>query len=445
LRVTVVPVTLESVDVEGSRWSRPSRLERPFHNHLGNVVGLRDFSHALQQVNQHPFRRVTPLLAQGEAVGTTKLKLVVAEDKPWQVFSGYSTTNSRNSGRGRLNAGFMAAAPWRTEDTLTAQYSTDAEFKHLDSVSASYRAALPWGHYLTVTGLWAQSDSSPARLMDYKTTDWLAGLEYAVPLPEFMGWSHEASLGWEWRRFEGQYYIAGIPWDDGSKADMAPFSLAWRGWRPDRFGLTSLSGKATWNPGDYLGGRMNRAAYAGHRAGADPGFTTFSWEARRDWRLPADFRLQNRVWGQFSGDRLVDPARFFLGGNRSIRGYRESELGGDGGWGVTMELLSPALKGPSLACRDSTSPAASSTASADPRPEARLAAFWDWGQVYRNHPREMWEGKRMTGAGAGIGLRANMGPWAEARVDYGWRLRDTGIPEDDKVRGYLHVSVHLRF
>lgn len=435
LRVVVVPVHLESADVSGAKWSRTGRLKRRVEPLIGRIVHFPELNAAIAPFDQHPFRSTRPMLSPGDKTGTTKLELQVKESKPWQVFTEYETTNSRNSGSGRLSAGFIAAAPWRTDDILTMRYSVDDRFNHLDSGSAMYRAALPWGHYLTMIGLIAESDTASNQWISQTTRDYMLRAAYSIPLPEWKGWTHEVEAGVEWRRSESTQYFVGMEYDARSY-DAAPLSLGWSGQRPDAMGGTSLFAQVRWSPGDWLGSRMDRQTYERNRLATDAGWTSFEWDVRRDWRLPKDFMIVQHFWGQAADSRLPSVGQFYLGGNRSIRGYRESEWSGDAGIGISMEAYSPALR----------LPKAKNAQEADDRPRfsARLLGFWDWGQVYNRKPLEVGERESLTMSGAGAGIRLSYGQWVDVRVDYGWRLRDTGDPRDD-VRGRLHAVVRVSF
>ncbi len=435
LRLVVMPVPFEGVDVEGTRWTKPERLRRPFRREIGSPVNLPNLERPISIISQHPFRKVAPALTPGKIPGTSRLVLKATEMRPWRVFGGYEMTNSRNMGRGRYFTGFSAVAPWRTEDIVTAQYSTDSSLSHLTSASISYQSSLPWGHYLNFTGLWADSVASPEEHFRQHSRDYLAGLAYTIPLPAFARFTQELTFGIDWRRsvlekrFDGELYH-----DYGF--DMTPLSLSYRLRRPDRFGTTSLWAETAFSPGSWVGWRSDGESYNRARYATGSRWLVFRWDFRRDWVLPFGFSANNRFWGQYTNVRLPDPARIYLGGGRSVRGYRDSELAGDSGAAVSMELLSPALPLPQLVDAEGK---------ARPHPlTARLAGFWDWGQVRNRTPLDVGEFNAKTLSGAGLGIRMNFADRVSLHADYAWRLHDTGNPEDDK-RGYWHGMLQCSF
>jgi len=445
LRIVVVPVWLESVRIAGFRWSNPWALRRPFADQVGEPVNLKLTERALALLNQHPYRRVGLSLSPGERAGTTRLGLAVTERKPWTVFTGHETTHSRGMGTGRHNAGFTMAAPWRREDVWTAQYATDSGFGGLRSASTVYRHSLPGGRALAATGVYSRSETTG--LFGQVSTDWMARLAWSAPLPRARGWNHEIELGAEWRRSDSAHSFAGFVYNRNAAA-AAPLSAGWRGQRPDRRGQWSVSFDATAGLGWPLPS-LDRAAYEAKREGAGPRWLALRGSVSRDADLPGGFRAQGRVWGQWSPDRLLDAGQFSLGGMRSVRGYREGEVSGDSGLGLSAELLSPPLPRwpPPSAAAD---PAETGRQETDPWRKARplglrAAAFADAGRVYRTAPRPPYENRQTSLAGAGLGLRLEYRPQAVVRADYGWRLRDTGVPADDQAGGYGYLSVQLAF
>lgn len=59
--------------------------------------------------------------------------------------------------------------------------------------------------------------------------------------------------------------------------------------------------------------------------------------------------LSSRLDAQFSStDYLPSAEQFYIGGAYSVRGYKESLLGGDHGWSVSVEYAVPIAKATSL-------------------------------------------------------------------------------------------------
>ena len=57
--------------------------------------------------------------------------------------------------------------------------------------------------------------------------------------------------------------------------------------------------------------------------------------------LPDNFTLYGNLAGQWANEPLLNLEQFELGGNASVRGYREGELYADTGWLGQLELRSP--------------------------------------------------------------------------------------------------------
>ncbi|MCC8165366.1 MAG: hypothetical protein LIQ31_04260 [Planctomycetes bacterium] len=446
LRIEVIPVWMEKATVEGAGWSNPERLRRAYDPFVGRVMNLSGMEPIHSAHNQHPFRRIAPSLTPGTVDGSTIYTLNVQESRPWRVFSNYETTHSRTSGSGRFTGGATFAAPWRTDDIVTMQYSRDNKFDHLQSFALVYRHALPWRHFLTVTGLWSESDTLSDAYFAQNSKDALVRLAYTVPLPEWQGVTHSLEAGWEWRRSHARNDFSGVTFFDNVYVS-APLSLGWRGRRADARGVTGLSAELVVGPGGYFG-NMDKTAYDFNRPGAKRHWLAVRPELRRDWRLPLDFLASQRLWAQWSPHRLADAGQFYLGGNRNVRGYRESEVSGDKGFGVSLEVQTPSLWKHMLPCsmvKASPTDDSEGRARTGVTPDLRLAAFWDWGVVKRNGPLEAYERNKTVMNGAGLGLRFGWGEWVNVQADYAWRLRDTGIAGDDRKDGFWHVAASIGF
>ena len=478
LRIMIMPVWLEGVTVVGARRTRAEILTKPFDAYVGDPVHFPALARANQTITQNPFRSVSTALAPGEALGSTRVELTVKEKRPFAVFSGYETTMGAGTDPGRITTGVIMAAPWRREDIWTIQYTRHDQFggdqrwmpfpwdsiRYLtkererdsgpSSISTVYRAALSKGRALTFTLLWSESMSDQDAHFRTETNDLMLRLAYTMPLPTARGWRQEIEFGVEPRfsvktnRFGGHLF-------DGHYISGMPLSAGWRGWRPDERGVWNLSANVQvgnslpWGhilPWERRYKDYVQNVYDWAREGAKPNWVALRASVARDWTLPAGFGLRQRVWGQWTPDRLTDPWQFNLGGMHSVRGYREGEVSGDSGVGASMELLSPPLiRFPMPPGSDETEDAVDDAWRMLRPLGLRAAAFMDAGWMHRTGPRPVFEDRWTKMAGAGFGLRLDYRPNVSVRLDYAWRLRNTGIAADDRARGFGYLSTQVSF
>jgi hemolysin activation/secretion protein len=84
-----------------------------------------------------------------------------------------------------------------------------------------------------------------------------------------------------------------------------------------------------------LGANQNAA---GTTTNYDLDFTRVTLGFSQNMLLPAQFGLAFAAFGQYSGDSLPTSEQVTFGGQRFGRGYAAGELGGDKGWGASLEI-----------------------------------------------------------------------------------------------------------
>ena len=77
--------------------------------------------------------------------------------------------------------------------------------------------------------------------------------------------------------------------------------------------------------------------------GASPNFMYLTGNLKNQFYLPWDLQLHSRIMGQASSTYLINNEQFSAGGPLSVRGYHQSQVLGDNGLNLSMELHSPKL------------------------------------------------------------------------------------------------------
>jgi hemolysin activation/secretion protein/AraC-like DNA-binding protein len=142
--------------------------------------------------------------------------------------------------------------------------------------------------------------------------------------------------------------------------------------------------------------------------------------------LPGDFSAYGSLAGQWANEPLVNLEQFELGGNSSVRGYREGELYSDCGWVGQVELRSPFYWRGANFLKIGT----------------QLTAFMDYGQGYAldstvvpKTQQSLW--------GAGVGANFRIGAHVESHVIIGWPLIDSAFTTAGHERIMFSLSAQL--
>jgi hemolysin activation/secretion protein/AraC-like DNA-binding protein len=214
-----------------------------------------------------------------------------------------------------------------------------------------------------------------------------------------------------------------------------PFSLGWTGSRQDHWAQDSaLDRFSEFDAGVTLvagtGGTLFKneqfPTLIGNSPNATKEFLAIRPEISRTQVLPDNFTVYVGLSGQWASEPLLNLEQFALGGNGSVRGYREGEYYGDNGWAGQTEIRTPIFWRGASALKIGT----------------QATAFMDYGQAWLIDPlpgqasqQHLW--------GAGVGLNFNFGAYVESHILLGWPLIDGPDSRAGRNRVYFSLSAKL--
>ena len=178
-----------------------------------------------------------------------------------------------------------------------------------------------------------------------------------------------------------------------------------------------LSFEITQGLGRFLGGMGDNYEYAS-RVGADSSFTKFNIMLMRFQKLTDSIFLLLKLEGQYSADNLVSYEQFYIGGANSVRGYTQSEYGGDTGYAATAELRISPLSDKKL---------------------LQLAFFIDNGHIHVNDSVPGQKSSR-TLTGIGTGVRLSLPYNFNIRADVGFPINPSTNMDGHGVAFYLQAT-----
>ncbi len=144
------------------------------------------------------------------------------------------------------------------------------------------------------------------------------------------------------------------------------------------------------------------------RAGSNFGFTKVTAEVQRTQPLFSPFEnsmvnLQATIGGQYSRDVLPTAEKYYLGGNRLLRGFYNGQVSGDSAWAFALELqLDTAFEVPSQ------------TIPGNGRYTAQWYVFKDQGRTYQMLPTD--PNRRLSSLGGGVRVVASETVQLDAEV-----------------------------
>jgi hemolysin activation/secretion protein/AraC-like DNA-binding protein len=217
--------------------------------------------------------------------------------------------------------------------------------------------------------------------------------------------------------------------------NYTPLFLGWSGSRQDHWGQ-SKSSEALWSRFDAslslvagTGGTItaNRAfpILIANSPEATTGFVAVRPQLSRTQVLPENFTVSGSLSGQWANEPLLNLEQLALGGNQSVRGYREGEFYADTGWIGQLELRSPVY-----------------WRGVNRRIGTQITVFCDYGQGYALDPGVVpVSHEALWGMGAGINF--NLGPHLESHILVGWPLLNSAFTKAGQERISFSVSAQL--
>lgn len=238
-----------------------------------------------------------------------------------------------------------------------------------------------------------------------------------------------ASVGFDYKyNWNEMRFGFGAP--NVTRTEINQFVFGYRASVKDRFGGNRVRAQWVVSPGG--GSRYNRDRLFANATNIDDAGARYwylHFSAQRRTPLPGGFRLHSTFESQYSPYTLLGSERMSLGGAETIRGYEESEANGDRGWLLRNEVRTPYF---------------SSLAKWVPvieRDRTQLLTFVDLGRVRRNGQRP----RTYRLYSAGCGVRYNVRDRLTVDLDYGWQLRPSRVPGNDRFERRAHLTLVAAF
>jgi hemolysin activation/secretion protein len=165
--------------------------------------------------------------------------------------------------------------------------------------------------------------------------------------------------------------------------------------------------------------------YENYRAFAKNRFFYLKGALYNLFYLPKDFLIALMITGQFANQNLLPSETFAIGGYNTVRGYYEREINTDNGVILNFEIRSLPISFIS-----------------NKQDALRFLLFLDYGYGSLHKPN-IFEDNAKFLFSAGPGFRYLINPYLEARLDWGIRIKNSHIHDNDK--SLLHFSVNLSY
>ena len=428
LRLGVAIGKYKNLTFMGNRWFSGTLLQNKMGIKPGDEVRLSTLEEAVNWANTNPYRRVKVLINDlPKEPGKADLMVAVQEKFPLKLAASYDNTGSEVLGTNHYTGSVQYGNLWGLDHQISYAY-TSTDYRKLYQVhSLDYRLPLPWRHSIQLNAAYA--DVRPTfggGWFVQKGESIIANARYIMAKEKGI-WSTEYAFGAEFKQSNNNLEFGGFQLG-ATKNDIFQGTFSATIGRRDDVGAWVFGLNANASPGN-LNSRNTDENYQATRVNSKARFLDATLQLQRLTNLPAGFDLYSRMQLQLASTNLLGSEQLTIGGQGTVRGYRERIISGDEGYVFSQELQGPTW---------SLTLPKTSTAAAPL--QLRLLAFWDYARVYYNG-RIISDIPLDALMSAGLGLRANLSYYFSLTADYGWQIKDTWHPQPDRARGHIRVSL----
>jgi hemolysin activation/secretion protein len=333
LKITVLEGRLEKIHLEGAS---PRQLAMAFPGLEGEILNLRDIEQGMEQINRLRSNPVQIEILPSEQPGYSIVNLTATPEFPLIVSLGFDNSGQKSTGTGQFNGALTGnnllglADKWFVSGARSSDFSNSHDAQSVQAgLNIPYGYSLfdysySWSNYLSTidnNGFgWASTGDSQTHRF---TASHVLFRNGDIKTGASIGLTHQISNN----------YLNDAKLDSSSRKLSSLL-----------FGLNHtqkiLGGVATFNPTfshgvPWLGaeddnGKNDNMPKAGFK----------KWSANGSFQLPVtnDLWWLTSVYGQWSPDRLYGSERLTIGGESSVRGFKEQYLSGDNGGYLRNEL-----------------------------------------------------------------------------------------------------------
>ena len=352
LKVLVVEGKLEGLKgADGSKLS-DRELGMAFPGKAGELVNLREIEQMVDQLNRLPSNQAQMELSPGKAVGGSEVLVKNTPQTPWRAGLSRSNDGQRSTGEQQWGTTFDWDSPLGLADQLNLRGGHDAMTDHQHtSNNAMLNYSLPWGWW-NFTYTYSQSEyrsQAQSNGFNFKQTGDSENHQLRVERVIHRDAVSKTSVS------TGLSYLRTNNFIEDSKLKLSSNRIS-----EAQFGINHgrRVGSAFVNLdlGMQEGIGILDAQGNGHPGPGEPDARYRKYSATASYLQPfkvwgESFSFSSLMTGQRSEDVLFSPQRTSLGGQSSIRGYKDQSLSGDSGgywrndlrWSrpVSLEWLRP--------------------------------------------------------------------------------------------------------
>ena len=416
LKIAVMQGKVGKITITGKHPYYSSKfIEKYFEPLLSNkAFNQHDLERAVLLLNDYPKLKVKANLKKGETPGTTDIVVAANNSLPVSFILDYDNFGSKYTSKNRYGATLNVGSLVVPGSMLSLRGIMGDRYSDLHYGRASY--SIPIGvKGFRLGAYYGRGDynvGNDLAVLDIKGLSSSYGLYASYPFIKEMTRSLTGKVG-----FDMIYAKQTMLGQTTSKDKIRTLDLGLNYELMTAYSRNFINFQVTQGLGSIFGGMSDNDPYAS-RVDADSTFTKFNIDAMRLQRISDSAFFLLKLSGQYSPDNLISYEQFYIGGADSVRGYVQSQYGGDSGYAATAELRISPLHNKKL---------------------LQWAFFIDNGHIHVNDAVVGQHSSR-TLTGIGTGARLNLPYDFNVRADVGVPINPSTNADGHGVAFYIQAT-----
>lgn len=410
IEVKITESVLAKIEVEGECHTSAKLLKNYLGVQENRSIDTGQLRNGLDFINRNPFRKVDLIYSPGKEAHTTDISLLVDDRRPFRLYAGADNEGVPTTGREQCFAGFNCARMFSLDHFFSYQYTATDNFHSFQAHTVQYQAFLPWKNVLNIYGGYSSVHVDlPFPTMKNHGYSYQASGRYVVPLRSSKMYTHEASVGFDFKRTNNTVEFSEVYPALGANVNLSQFAFRYAGTVASKKYELGFEADCLFSPGKMMSDQTD-ADYQSLRPGAENNWVYVKGLVKYLQKLPRSFYVTCIARGQLSSQNLLPSEQVGLGGFDSVRGYDQRQLNYDSGLILNTEILAPAFPVFSWGSKKRSW-----------KDALQFLAFLDYGYG-GNHTPIPGEKKHDYLLGVGPAMRYIFDPWLTARLDLGFKL-----------------------
>lgn len=393
-------------------------LKMAFPGLVGHTLNLRDIEQGMEQINRLRQQPVQIEILPGSQPGYSVVNLTAKPEFPVMLGLGFDNSGQKSTGTGQINGSLTGNNLLGLADQwfMTGARSSDFANDH-DARSVQAGVSLPYGYWLMD---YNYSYSDYLSTIDNQGFDWRSSGDSQthrvnVSRVLFRNSNMKTGLALGLTHRINRNYLNDTRLDSSSRK-LTSVSLG------VSHSQKLLGGFATLNPSYSRGVPWLGAEDDSGKASEAPKAEFNKYTLSGSYYLPLaqNWNYLTSLYGQWTPDRLYGGERLTLGGESSVRGFKEQYLSGDKGGYWRNEVSWTPLSLPYLG-------------------DISVLAAVDGGYL-RHDPVDAYASGTLWGGAVGLGSRNR---YFSSQFTVGWPLAHPSWLEPDRVSIYYRINIVL--